>query len=68
MTATLARDPSLRVVSRRAMFEGPFDIDFDITNDGRRFLMIERETSGLGVAVIPNWRTELERATAPRTQ
>ena len=68
MAAMLARDPSLRVVSRRPLFEGAFDIDFDVTKDGRRFLVIERETSGLGVAVIPNWRTELKRATAARTQ
>jgi serine/threonine-protein kinase len=68
VAATLARDPSLRVVSRRPMFEGAFDIDFDVTKDGSRFLVIERETSGLGVAVIPNWRTELQLATAPRTR
>jgi serine/threonine-protein kinase len=68
IAATLARDPTLRVVSRRPMFEGSFDIDFDVTKDGSRFLVIERETSGLGIAVIPNWRTELKRATAPRTQ
>jgi hypothetical protein len=50
------------------LFEGTFDVDFDVSNDGRRFLVIERETSGLGVTVIPDWRTELKRATATRTQ
>jgi serine/threonine-protein kinase len=68
MAATLARDPLLRVVSRRPLFEGVFDIDFDVTKDGSRFLVIEREATGLGVAVIPDWRTELKRATSSRTQ
>jgi serine/threonine-protein kinase len=68
ISATLARDPSLRVVSRRPLFEGTFDVDFDVSNDGRRFLVIERETSGLGVTVIPDWRTELKRATGTRAQ
>jgi serine/threonine-protein kinase len=66
MAATLARDAGLRVVSRRALFEGPFELEFDVTRDGSRFLVIESERSGLDVTVVPNWRTELRRLTAPR--
>src|SRR4029079_11662171 len=67
MAATLARDPALRVISRRPLFDGSFDIDFDVTKDGSQFLVIGLETSGLGVTVIPDWRTELKRASAGRT-
>jgi hypothetical protein len=64
MSATLARESGLRVVSGRPLFEGSFELDFDVAKDGNRFLAIELETTGLGLAVIPNWRTELRRATA----
>jgi hypothetical protein len=65
VAATLARDPTLRVVSRTTLFEGGYDADFDVTKDGR-FLMIESDTAGANLVVIPNWRTELKRLTAPR--
>ena len=61
--ATLARDPTLRVVSRTTLFEGRYDTDFDVTKDGR-FLMIESDTTGGSLVVIPNWRTELRRLTS----
>ena len=61
--ATLARDPTLRVVSRTTLFEGRYDDDFDVAKDGR-FLMIESDTSGASLVVIPNWRTELRRLTS----
>ena len=61
--ATLARDPTLRVVSRTTLFEGRYDADFDVTKDGR-FLMIESDTTGGSLVVIPNWRIELRRLTS----
>jgi hypothetical protein len=65
IAAALARDPTLRVVSRTTLFEGSYDADFDVTKDGR-FLMIESDTAGANLVVIPNWRTELKRLTTPR--
>ena len=59
MSAMLARDPALRVVSHKPLFEGPYETDYDVSHDGSRFLMIETETSGLNLVVIPNWLTEL---------
>ena len=44
MSATLARDPALRVVSRKPLFDGHYWTDYDISRDGSRFLMIESET------------------------
>jgi serine/threonine-protein kinase len=61
MAATLARDAGFHIVSRKALFEGSFDLDYDVAKDGSRFLVIELETTGLDVTVIPNWGTELNR-------
>jgi Tol biopolymer transport system component len=60
--ATFASEPTPRVVSRQSLFEGRYELDYDVARDGR-FLMIEAETSGLTLVVIPNWRTELRRLT-----
>jgi serine/threonine protein kinase/Tol biopolymer transport system component len=64
LSATLARDPALRVVSRQKLFEGPYEREFDVSTDGTRFLMIKSESSGLGLVVVPNWLTELRQLTA----
>ncbi|MGH7594482.1 MAG: TolB family protein, partial [Gemmatimonadales bacterium] len=66
MSATLARDPALRVVSREMLFDGRYGVNFDVSNDGKRFLMIEAETTGPSLIVVPNWLTELRRLTAAR--
>ncbi len=67
MAATLARDPSPRVVSRAALFDGRYEQDFDISKDGMRFLMIQSASAGTDLIVVPNWRTELRRLTAGAT-
>ena len=64
MAATVARDPVLRVISREALFEGRYENDFDVSKDGRRFLMIQSEPTGASLVVIPNWLTELRRLTS----
>ena len=63
MSALIARDPAPRVVSREGLFNGRYELDFDVSQDGR-FLMIESQTSGLGIVVVPNWRSELRRLTS----
>jgi Tol biopolymer transport system component len=65
MSATLARDPLIRVTSRKLLFAGDFEWDFDVAKDGR-FLLIENESAGPAVVVVPNWRTELARLTGGR--
>ena len=62
--ATLAWDPTLRVASRAALFDGVFAPSFDVSKDGTRFLMIQPEASGLSIVAVPNWLTELRRLTA----
>ncbi len=63
MMATIARDPTLRVVSREPLFENRYAGDYDLAKDGR-FLMIETEASSTSLVVIPNWKTELKRLTS----
>jgi eukaryotic-like serine/threonine-protein kinase len=62
MSATLARDPLIRITSRKLLFAGNFEWDFDVAKDGR-FLLIQNESAGPTVVVVPNWRTELARLT-----
>ena len=64
MAATIARDPSVRVVSREVLFDGRYEVDFDLSKDGTRFLMIQSASAGTNLVVVPNWRTELRRLTA----
>ena len=64
IAASLNFAPSPAVVSRTPLFAGRYEDDYDVSKDGSRFLMIESETSGLGLVVIPNWRTELRRLTS----
>jgi serine/threonine-protein kinase len=65
-SAKLAFDPALRVAARSILFDGRYEVDFDISRDGTRFLMIETESSGLGLVAVPNWLTELKQSTATR--
>jgi hypothetical protein len=65
VSASLTFGPMPVVVSRTSLFAGRFEDDFDVAKDGR-FIMIQSETSGTGLVVIPNWRTELRRLTAGR--
>jgi serine/threonine-protein kinase len=68
VAVSLVRDPTLRVVSRQMLFDGPYDREFDVSPDGSRFLMIETRSSGMSLVVIPNWLTELRRLTAKSTR
>jgi serine/threonine-protein kinase len=61
IAAAVAFDPEPRVVSRTALFSGQYLPDYDVSADGKRFLMVESQASGVSLVVIPNWRTELRR-------
>ena len=65
VSASLTFESAPAVVSHTALFTGRFEDDYDVSKDGR-FLMIQSETSGLGLVVVPNWRTELRQPTAGR--
>jgi len=64
MAATLAREATIRVVSRALIVKGTFQEQFDASPDGSRFLVLEAETAATTLVVVPNWITELRRMTA----
>lgn len=64
MAARLAREVTLRVAARDVVVKGPFREEFDVSPDGSRFLVIEGDAANRTLVVIPNWITELRRATA----
>ncbi len=66
ISATLAFAPAPAVVSRTPLFTGRYEDDFDVSSDGTRFLMIQSETSGIGLVVVPNWRTEIRQVIVGR--
>ena len=66
IAATMAFDPDPRVVSRTGLFPWRYMPDFDVSPDGKRFLVVEAQASGVSLVAIPNWRTELRRLTSQR--
>ena len=64
IAARLSISPTFSVASRRTLFEGAFSTspihpNFDVSPDGRRFLMIEPTNSAAQVIVVQNWATEV---------
>ena len=58
--------PSLKIGMTRVLFEGPFERGFDVTRDGRRFLMMAAiEGRAAQVNVVLNW-FEVLKAKLPR--
>jgi hypothetical protein len=54
----------LSVVSRRKLFEGNFDYeldfaDYDVTPDGKRFLMVRTTLDDVDILVTTNWNALL---------
>jgi serine/threonine-protein kinase len=66
MSAALLRGAILHVASRKPLFDEHYEPDYDVSHDGSQFLMIESETAGLQLVVIPNWLTELRQLTVTR--
>jgi eukaryotic-like serine/threonine-protein kinase len=63
VSARLSFGGAPAVLSRTPLFSGRYEDDFDVAPDGTRFLMIQTESSGLSLVVVPHWRTELRRLT-----
>jgi hypothetical protein len=64
LAARVSTAPTFSVTSRRRLFEGPFatnpvHANFDVSPDGRRFLMIEPTGGGAQVIVAQNWANEV---------
>jgi len=69
MVAQIQTQPSLQVSTPRALFEGLYEvmdgpINYDVTPDGRRFLMVkmERSEAPTELRVVTHWDRELRKA------
>jgi Tol biopolymer transport system component len=65
VAVSVVTDPGMRVVDRRVLFEDEFiqyrwSRQYDITPDGKRFVMIKNPPRG-DVEVVTNWFEELRR-------
>jgi serine/threonine-protein kinase len=67
MAVGLTTQPSLTIGKTRVQFEGPFERGFDVTRDGRRFLMMSAVEghAATQVNVVLNW-FEVLKAKLPR--
>ncbi len=68
MAATIARAPVLAVVNRDTLFEGHYPTDpwhpnYDVTPDGRHFVMLRSVEENRDLVVVVNWVEELRRRT-----
>ena len=63
MAVTVERTPGLHATQPRVVFESTVNSQFDISPDGKRFLMVTPRTTTvpLEVRLILNWEEELER-------
>ncbi len=62
MVASVSADAALTVGGRRALFEDAFELDpggntanYDVTTDGRRFLMVQNATPPRRLRVVLDW-------------
>ena len=69
MVAEVATDPAVSISKPRALFEGLYEvmdgpINYDVTPDGRRFLMVkmERSEAPTELRVVTGWDRELRKA------
>jgi serine/threonine protein kinase/Tol biopolymer transport system component len=69
MVAEVRTDPAVSISKPRALFEGLYEvmdgpINYDVTPDGRRFLMVkmERSEAPTELRVVTGWDRELRKA------
>jgi serine/threonine-protein kinase len=68
MAATVSRTPALGVVARDTLFEGhyasdPWHANYDVTPDGRHFVMLQPVEENRDLILVVNWIEELRRRT-----
>ena len=69
MTVDVATQPAFSASKPRVLFDGryenlPWEANYDVSNDGQRFLMIqalEETASASQIHIIENWFEELKR-------
>jgi eukaryotic-like serine/threonine-protein kinase len=64
MEATVSTSPALAITGRRKLFEGPYMTEayhqnYDLSPDGRSFVMIKPVTGAVRLMIVVNWAQEL---------
>ena len=75
MVVDVATQPGFAAGKPRVLFEGPYELtvftapNYDVSSDGRRFLMLKRSEQGAAaltqINVVLNWSEELKRRLPP---
>ncbi len=62
-SVTIQTEPDFEAGPSRVLFERPNLLDYDVTPDGNRFLVIERNVESMPteIHVVVNWFEELNR-------
>jgi serine/threonine-protein kinase len=66
IAATYSTTPSFTISSRRTLFNANYELhlfhpNYDVTPDGKRFIMIKPANEEAQVVVVVNWREELRQ-------
>ena len=69
MVAAAVTTPALAVTGRRVLFDAPFDADpfhpnYDVSGDGKSFVMLKSADDDRQLVVVQNWARELQARTA----
>jgi Tol biopolymer transport system component len=67
--ATVTTSPSFAVTSRDSLLEGNYELtvpvhaNYDVTPDGKNFVLLRRSSSDNPIIVVTGWRRELRART-----
>jgi hypothetical protein len=63
MAVPVQTEGALRLGEARALFEGSYRESFDVSPDGKRFLMLKQgDAAGINeLSIVVNWLEELKR-------
>jgi serine/threonine-protein kinase len=69
VAVTLSFSPSLTVVDRKPLFEGNYALGtihqaYDVSHDGKSFLMLQRLDNGTQAVIVTNWLEVMRRKVA----
>ena len=73
LAARVSTTPSFTVLGHDVLFEGPYVSnlvfqDYDVTSDGKQFLMLQPAMEGEQIVVALNWLPEFRQRVRPATQ
>jgi hypothetical protein len=73
MAVNVTTTPTFTVLSRQKLFEGRFSggtrhASYDISRDGKSFLMLKPDDDNLELIVVSNWLAEPRARTASGTK